>query len=200
VTTIPARCTFDGYADLVSRFKLRLLHAEYVDGEVVAYFEPRQPTLPGLPAPARSDPPAPPPAPRKPSALARHIESLLRAASARPGDVQRITLSGGLRIDVMIGVDGAPLPPTAGTAPLPLSEREPRRGSGDAAGNGETRLMLARRGKFPSGEEWSTVLTYWPYDISLDVEPEKFEYKQWRCLRAAWQTPALRGPTPEIKP
>jgi len=157
---LPARCAFDDYADLLSRFKLRLLHAEYVDGEVVAYFAPQQPTLPGLPPPAQpAHPTVPPPAPRKPSALARQIEGLLRAASARPGNVERMTLSGGLRIDVMIGVDG------------------------------QTRLMLARRGVLPSGEEWSTVLAYWPYDVSLNVEPEKFEFKQWRCLRAAWQTP-----------
>ncbi len=120
------------------------------DGEPIVYL------LPGSPQPGATHPARPR---GKGAKLAATLARLASQAAARPGDVERIHLPGGLRIDIMVGVDSL------------------------------TRLMLARRGVHPSDQEFSTVLAHWPYDVPMDVVPEQFEFKQWRCLRAAWPTP-----------
>jgi len=92
------------------------------------------------------------------------LEKLLEQAELHPGQVQEHKLKSGLTIAVNCEIDGT------------------------------TRLLLARKGVYPSDTEFATVLAHWPYDISLDVVPEKYEYNsnhntRWFCLRARWETP-----------
>lgn len=99
--------------------------------------------------------------PRKATKLAVLLSTALNRAETRPGETVRTDLPGGLRVDLALGRDG------------------------------NTRILLARRGVAPSDTEWSVTLAHFPYDVSLAVEPERFEYKGWRCLRAAWPTPEV---------
>ena len=92
------------------------------------------------------------------------LDQLVEQAGLNPGKVQEHKLKSGLTVKVNCEIDGT------------------------------TRLLLAREKVYPSDTEYATILAHWPYDISLDVVPEKFEYsnnyKSHRfCLRAKWETP-----------
>ena len=92
------------------------------------------------------------------------LAGLVHQAELHPGQVLEHALKSGLTVKVNCEIDGT------------------------------TRLLLARKGVYPSDTEFATVLAHWPYDISLDVVPEKFEYNsnhntRWFCLRARWETP-----------
>jgi hypothetical protein len=132
--------------------------------EPTIYVSRLQPALPGLPPVEQEAKPSPPPVPPAgPSKLALILSRLVRQAAAHPGSVEHHNLFKGLRLDLMVGLDG------------------------------ETRLMIARKSVYPSDAEWVTILSYWPYDPP-DMVPEKFEYKQWRCMRAVWPTPEVVQP------
>jgi len=93
------------------------------------------------------------------------LAQLVEQAGLHPGQVQEHKLKSGLTVKINIEIDGT------------------------------TRLLLAREKVYPSDTEYATILAHWPYDISLDVVPEKFEYSNnykshWFCLRARWETPA----------
>jgi len=92
------------------------------------------------------------------------LAQLLDQAGLHPGQVQEHKLKSGLTVKMNCEIDGT------------------------------TRLLLAREKVYPSDTEYATILAHWPYDISLDVVPEKFEYSNnykshWFCLRARWETP-----------
>jgi hypothetical protein len=93
------------------------------------------------------------------------LTMLLHRAEMSPGQVMDTKLPSGLTVKVNCEIDGT------------------------------TRLLLARENVYPSDTEYATILAHWPYDVSLDVVPEKFEYSNnykshWFCLRARWETPA----------
>jgi hypothetical protein len=67
------------------------------------------------------------------SKLAQRLADLHRKAVAAPGQRQTTTLAGGLRIDLIAGLDGM------------------------------TRILLARQGAYPSDAEWRTTLAHFPY-------------------------------------
>ncbi len=69
------------------------------------------------------------------SKLGLLLYTMLRAAADKPGVPQRRTLAGGLRIDMIIGLDGM------------------------------TRLQLSREKVYPSDTEMATTLTAWPYPL-----------------------------------
>jgi hypothetical protein len=88
------------------------------------------------------------------------LESMLNAAQAKPGEVQRRSLASGLNIDLIAGLDGM------------------------------LRIQLYRdKSKYPSDVEWrTTVQTYFP--IHLDErDPERFTANGRGYLRAAWELP-----------
>ena len=95
--------------------------------------------------------------------LAALLDEMLREAVRNPSRTQRRELQGGLRIDLNVGIDG------------------------------ETRILLARKESDPSDVEWETVMANFPYEPPVDVDPERFEWKGWRCLRAGWETPGGDG-------
>jgi len=97
---------------------------------------------------------------KPPVKLKAILQRMHSRAAGKPGEVVRNTLAGGLRLDLIVGIDG------------------------------ETRILVARKDVYPSATEWTVVLGHFPYDPPLDVLPERFEYKGWHCLRAAWDTPA----------
>lgn len=142
----------------LARLHMRVERAEWpLDGEPTIYLAPLSPDQPQPELVPGSGPASSPVRPR--GKLAQTLERKLGQAADHPGDVQRVFLPGGLRIDLMIDSGGT------------------------------TRLMLARRRVTPSDQEWATVLAYWPYDVSLDIAPERFEFREWLCLRASWPTP-----------
>jgi len=102
------------------------------------------------------------PAPLKkpePSKLTKLIRELLKRAATQPCVPCRAELAHGLRVEIKIIGD-------------------------------KTHLLLARQGaSYPSNQEWKTVMAHWPYDPSMDISPEFFDHKGWRCMRAAWPTP-----------
>lgn len=98
------------------------------------------------------------------SKLAQALDELHASAVQNLGNPQRLELPGGLRIDAIVGIDG------------------------------NTRILLARQGVYPSDTEFTTVLSHWPYDPP-EVIPEKFEHKSWCCMRAAWPTPIKNNST-----
>ncbi len=69
------------------------------------------------------------------SKLGLLLYTLLRAAAGAPGVPQRRTLAGGLRIDLIVGLDG------------------------------QTRLQLSREKVYPSETEMATALNAWPYPL-----------------------------------
>ena len=163
---IPASVPIESLPAFLERNRLRQERAEWgwePGAEPTVYVSLLQPALPGLPPVEQEAKPSPPPVPpARPSKLALTLAGMLRQAAARPASVQSKNLFRGLRVDIMVGIDG------------------------------QTRLMIARKGVYPSDAEWVTILSYWPYDPPEAV-PEKFEYRQWRCMRAVW-------PTPEVQP
>jgi hypothetical protein len=82
-----------------------------------------------------------------------------RQAADKPGVVQRRTLAGGLRIDLVVGIDGM------------------------------TRLQLSREQVYPSGQELATVLEAWPYPPPAERLPERFQYHWRFYVKIAWKTP-----------
>ena len=74
--------------------------------------------------------------------LAAILAELQQQAAAHPGEVRRLQLPGGLRIDLIVGIDG------------------------------RTRILLARRTVHPSQTEWKTTLAHLPYSPGeIDPEP-----------------------------
>ena len=74
------------------------------------------------------------------------LDQLVSQAELHPGQVQEHKLKSGLTVKINIEIDGT------------------------------TRLLLAKEKVYPSDTEYATILAHWPYDVSLDVVPEKFEY------------------------
>ena len=92
------------------------------------------------------------------SKLAGMLAQLHQQAAHNPGQTVRMELKGGLRIDLIVGIDGV------------------------------TRILLARRTVHPSPVEWHTTLANLPSPPPDEVNPEPFVHNGWGCLRAAWQT------------
>jgi len=62
------------------------------------------------------------------------------AAMAAPGQVQRVTLPGGMGVNMIVGLDG------------------------------KTRLQIWREGKYPSEIEWKTTLRHMPYLVEAEIK------------------------------
>lgn len=94
------------------------------------------------------------------SKLAKLLTRMLRTCAQHPGHVERKDLPSGLRIDLIVSPDG------------------------------NTRILLARRGVYPSQVELKTVLDHLPFAPALrdPADPEYFTHKSWYCLRLAWPT------------
>jgi hypothetical protein len=162
VSPIPDTIKLSDLHEELERQGLHLSYAEWPLGEKQPVAY-LAPIQTALPGiPPVEDKPQPDPRPRKANKLALRIVDLLQAANLHPGDVKTTMLGKGLRIDVMVHNDGT------------------------------TRLMLARKNIYPSDQEWSTVLAYWPYDIPLEVEPDRFTFKEWFCLRGVWMGPEVQ--------
>lgn len=99
------------------------------------------------------------------SKLSDVLTELHASAVRNLGKPQRMELPGGLRVDCIVGIDG------------------------------NTRILLAREGVYPSDTEFTTILAHWPYDPPDVAPPERFEHKAWCCLRAAWPTPIKNNST-----
>jgi hypothetical protein len=86
------------------------------------------------------------------------LESMLAAARANPGQVQRRALASGLSIDLIVGLDGV------------------------------FRMQLYRdRNVYPSAVEWrTTVETYFPIPLEKR-DPERFTANGHGYLRGAWE-------------
>lgn len=86
------------------------------------------------------------------------LESMLNAAQATPGTVQRKRLASGLNIDLIAGLDGM------------------------------LRIQLYRdRGIYPSAVEWRTTIeTYFPIPLEKR-DPERFTANGRGYLRGAWE-------------
>jgi hypothetical protein len=88
------------------------------------------------------------------------LESMLAAARANPGQVQRRALASGLSIDLIAGLDGM------------------------------LRIQLYRdRNIYPSDTEWRTTMRYFPLPLE-ERSPERFTANGRGYLRAAWGIPA----------
>lgn len=117
---------------------------------------------------------------RKHIRLGTILEQLLRAAMAATGQVQRVTLPGGMGVDMIVGLDG------------------------------KTRLQIWREGKYPSEIEWRTTLRHWPYQVEAEIKKrfthqEKYYFQsEWETakpgdefFRAAMQAGAEAEGLPE---
>lgn len=98
--------------------------------------------------------------------LKKILKEMHEQAAARPGQPVRRELRGGLRVDVMIA---------------PQVE--------------ETRLQLSREHAFPSATEFAVVMNHWPYELSLDIEPERKIHGLRYFLCCAWKTPDVCAQT-----
>lgn len=87
------------------------------------------------------------------------LESMLIAANAHIGQVQRKNLASGLNIELIVGLDGM------------------------------LRIQLYRdKGKYPSDTEWKTTMKYLPIQLE-ERNPERFTANGRGYLRAAWEMP-----------
>lgn len=166
---IPRKGTFGGWEREKTRLGLRCryatvderLHVTMVlepfsrDGQRVLFDdEVKQP-------PKKVNPMKPTQKTERPKAkLADMLSGLYQRADSNHGQVARIELKGGLRIDLIVGIDGM------------------------------TRILLARRTVHPSPVEWRTTLANLPYNPPGEVTPEPFIHNGWGCYRAAWKTTA----------
>ncbi|RJX17568.1 MAG: hypothetical protein C4575_13065 [Desulforudis sp.] len=168
---IPRSITFDAWPAERDRYGLQIDHWNFVydddglhvsavirslSGEQIQFADEVQHTMAKQPA----DLPAPGDVrPRPKNKLAQILADLHRRAEQNTGVPQRVELTGGLRIDMIVGIDGM------------------------------SRILLARVGVYPSVNEWTTTLNHLPYDPPLETTPEQFTHNGWWCLRAAWPTP-----------
>ena len=90
--------------------------------------------------------------------LAGMLAKLHQQAARNPGQTVRMELKGGLRIDLIVGIDGM------------------------------TRILLARRTVHPSPVEWRTTIANLPSQPPTETNPEPFIHNGWGCYRAAWRT------------
>lgn len=90
--------------------------------------------------------------------LAGLLAKLHQQAERNPGQTVRMELKGGLRIDLIVGIDGM------------------------------TRILLARRTVHPSPVEWRTTIANLPSQPPVETNPEPFVHNGWGCYRAAWRT------------
>lgn len=90
--------------------------------------------------------------------LAGMLAKLHQQAARNPGQTVRMELKGGLRIDLIVGIDGM------------------------------TRILLARRTVHPSPAEWRTTIANLPTQPPAETNPEPFIHNGWGCYRAAWRT------------
>jgi len=159
---IPRTSTFDAWPIERQKYNLRglrsyfegerlFLEIESQDGEEIRFDDEV-----GLPeAPAGAPPSKASPA----SKLAQRLAEMHRQALANPGQRQTFTLPGGLRIDLVAGLDGY------------------------------IRILIARQGVYPSESEWQTVLAHFPYRPPTGVAAERIQHQGWFAMRAGWPSP-----------
>lgn len=170
---IPRQIKFNAWPEEAACFALDLVHCDVIsdddglhviatirskNGEQIQFSDEVQNTMAKQPADPRS---AGDDLPRPRNKLAQILTEIHQRAWQNVGVPQRVELPGGLRIDLIVGLDGM------------------------------TRILLARKNVYPSPIEWTTTLNHLPYDPPLDAAPEQFTHKEWWCLRAAWSTPTI---------
>jgi hypothetical protein len=97
--------------------------------------------------------------PQANQALKKILSTLYQSAAQTPGRPVRRELNGGLRIDLLIGNQ-----------------------------DGLTKLQLSRPHTWPSATEYAVVLNAMPFDLPLDLEPERQVYANRYYLKCQWRT------------
>jgi hypothetical protein len=86
------------------------------------------------------------------------MESMVNWAAFTPGQTKRVTLTGGLGIDVICGLDGM------------------------------WRLQIWREGTSSSDKEWETVLKAWPGEPPSPGAVRRFVHKGRQYMQGEWTT------------
>lgn len=96
------------------------------------------------------------------------LSELVYEAELRPGVPQRLNLSSGLKVDVLLTREI--------NQKLPTPSRM-------------TKLQISRMGVYPSANEWRIIARDWPYPVPDGVHPRETEHAGRCYLRAEWPAP-----------